>query len=88
MAPGGLIFPLTISFDAAPVPMLPMITKRLSIVGSGGASRIQTREMLAFSARHNVRAQIQTFPLTQKGVTDAMQTLEAGKMRYRGVVVV
>jgi D-arabinose 1-dehydrogenase-like Zn-dependent alcohol dehydrogenase len=44
--------------------------------------------MMDFAARHGVRPQIQKWPMTQKGVTDAMQTLKDGKMRYRGVVEV
>jgi D-arabinose 1-dehydrogenase-like Zn-dependent alcohol dehydrogenase len=44
--------------------------------------------MMDFAARHGVRPQTQKWPMTQKGVTDAMQTLKDGKMRYRGVVEV
>jgi len=88
MAKGGKLYPLTITFDAPPVPMLPMVIAGLSIVGSAGAYRQETRDMLDFVARNKVRVQTQTWPMTQKGITEAMSTLREGKMRYRGVVVV
>ena len=57
MAKYGKIFPLTISFAAEPIPMLPMVTGGLSIVGSAGATspidqgdaniRCQTRRQAA-----------------------------------------
>jgi D-arabinose 1-dehydrogenase-like Zn-dependent alcohol dehydrogenase len=46
------------------------------------------KAMMDFVAKHGIRPQIEKFPMTQKGVTDAMQKLKDGKMRYRGVVVV
>lgn len=88
MAKLGKIFPLTISFAAEPVPMLPMIQKSLSIIGSAGAYRSSMGPMMQFAAKHGVRPQIQKFPMTQKGITEALQTLRDGKMRYRGVVEV
>lgn len=88
MAKGGKIYPLTITFDAPPVPMLPMVTGGLSIVGSAGAYRQETKAMLDFVARNGVKVQTQTWPMTQEGITEAMSTLREGKMRYRGVVAV
>ena len=88
MAKLGKIFPLTISFAAEPVPMLPLIAGGLSIIGSAGAHRYAWEPMLNFAAKHGVRPQIQKFPMTQQGITEAMQTLRDGKMRYRGVVEV
>ena len=37
---------------------------------------------------NGIRPQIQKFPITQKGIIEAMQTLRDGKMRYRVVVEV
>jgi D-arabinose 1-dehydrogenase-like Zn-dependent alcohol dehydrogenase len=88
MAKLGKIFPLTISFAAEPIPMLPMIAKALSIIGSAGAYRSSMDPMMRFAAKYGVRPQIQKFPMTQEGITEAMQTLKDGKMRYRGVVEV
>ena len=88
MAKRGKIYPLTISFDAPALPLLPLVIGGLSIVGSAGCYRYEMQTMMGFAARHGVRPQIQTWPMTQQGVTDAMQTLKDGKMRYRGVVEV
>src|ERR1700727_2409434 len=88
MAKRGKIYPLTISFEAPPLPLIPLVTSGLSIVGSACCYRHEMQTMMDFAARHGVRPQIQKWPMTQKGVTDAMQTLKDGKMRYRGVVEV
>lgn len=88
MAKLGKIFPLTISFAAEPIPMLPLITQGLSIIGSAGAYQSSLEPMLRFAAKYNVLPTIQKFPMTQEGITEAMQTLKDGKMRYRGVVEV
>ena len=88
MARRGKIYPLTISFDAPALPLLPLVVNGLSIVGSAGCYRHEVRTMLDFAARHGVRPQVQTWALTRQGVTDAMQTLKEGGMRYRGVVAV
>ncbi len=42
--------------------------------------------MLEFAARHQVTPIIEKFPLTKAGVVDAVKRLQAGGMRYRGVV--
>jgi D-arabinose 1-dehydrogenase-like Zn-dependent alcohol dehydrogenase len=68
--------------------MLALVVKGLSVVGNAGARTVSLKKMLEFSAKKNVKPQIEEFPLTQKGVTEAMQKLKDGKMRYRGVVVV
>jgi D-arabinose 1-dehydrogenase-like Zn-dependent alcohol dehydrogenase len=88
MAKYGKIFPLTISFAAEPIPMLPMVTGGLSIIGSAVAHRQSIKEMLKFVAKHDIKPQIQKFPMSKDGVTEALAVLNSGKMRYRGVVVV
>jgi D-arabinose 1-dehydrogenase-like Zn-dependent alcohol dehydrogenase len=88
MAKRGKIYPLTISFEAPSLPLLPLVAAGLSIVGSACCYRYEMQTMMDFAVRHGVRPQIQKWPMTQQGVTDAMQTLKDGKMRYRGVVEV
>ena len=88
MAKRSKIYPLTISFEAPPLPLLPLVVAGLSIVGSAGCYRYEMQTMMDFAARHGVRPQIQKWPMTQKGITYAMQTLKDGKMRYRGVIEV
>ncbi len=43
--------------------------------------------MLEFAAKHDIKPQIEKFPLSQAGVVAAMQNLRDGKIRYRGVLV-
>ena len=42
---------------------------------------------LAFAAHHSIAPVTQTFPMSKEGVEKAFETLEDGKMRYRGVLV-
>jgi D-arabinose 1-dehydrogenase-like Zn-dependent alcohol dehydrogenase len=51
------------------------------------ASRARHDDMLAFSAAHNVKPAIETFPLSEEGLAEALGKLNANKMRYRGVLV-
>jgi D-arabinose 1-dehydrogenase-like Zn-dependent alcohol dehydrogenase len=43
--------------------------------------------MLAFAAKNGIKPQIEKFPMTQAGITEAMQKLRDGGMRYRGVLI-
>jgi len=87
MAPDSTIFPLTVSMDDFKIPYMPMILNGLRIQGSCVAARYHHRKMLQFASQHNIKPIIQQFPLNQEGITEAMQTLNDGKMRYRGVLV-
>ena len=64
-----------------------LIMTGIQIVGSGVASAATQQAMLAFAAKHQIRPQIEKFPLTKQGVADAMERLREGKVRYRGVLV-
>ncbi|KAK5052752.1 hypothetical protein LTR84_002618 [Exophiala bonariae] len=87
MAPSGTIYPLTVSNDDLKIPYMPIIMSGLKVQGSLVAARQIHNEMLNFAAVHNIRPMIQTFPLNLEGINDAFETLEGGKMRYRGVLV-
>jgi D-arabinose 1-dehydrogenase-like Zn-dependent alcohol dehydrogenase len=82
------VFPLTISLEKLNVTPLGLVSIGASIVGSGGAQFQSLQTMLNFAAKNGIKAQIEKFPMTQVGVTQAMQKLKDGKMRYRGVLVV
>ena len=82
------IFPLTISFDNINVPALPLVLGGWQLIGSAGAQPQSIKAMMDFAGKYGVHPQIEEFPMSQKGVTDAMQKLKDGKMRYRGVMVV
>jgi D-arabinose 1-dehydrogenase-like Zn-dependent alcohol dehydrogenase len=88
MSPGSKIYPLTISPEKLPVSPLDLIVHGITVAGSALASTGSTRAMLKFAAKKGIKPQIEKFPMTQKGVVDAMQKLRDGKMRYRGVLVV
>ncbi|KAJ5322029.1 uncharacterized protein N7506_011159 [Penicillium brevicompactum] len=87
MAPGGVIYALTVDMDEMKFPYLPLVMKGLRIQGSLPAARGSQREMLQFAARHRIRPIVMTFPLSQNGIEKAMETLKEGRMRYRGVLI-
>jgi D-arabinose 1-dehydrogenase-like Zn-dependent alcohol dehydrogenase len=87
MKAGGTIFPLTVSFDSPPIPLLRLDTNGLRIQGSAGAPRFQFKKMLKFAVQHGIKPMIMTWPLNKEGVEDAMKTLIEGQMRYRGVLI-
>ncbi|KAH7322609.1 NADP-dependent alcohol dehydrogenase [Stachybotrys elegans] len=88
LAPRAKIYPLTVSGDNVQVPALALISRGYQIIGSNLAPTYSVKDMLAFAAKNNIRPQIEKFPMTDSGITEAMKKLRDGKMRYRGVVVV
>ncbi|RMZ91151.1 hypothetical protein DV736_g1616, partial [Chaetothyriales sp. CBS 134916] len=87
MAPSGTIYPLTVSNDELKMPYMDIILNGLKIQGSLVAARGIHQEMLDFAAVHKIKPIIQKFALNEDGINDAFQTLEDGKMRYRGILV-
>ena len=87
MTVDGTIYPLTVSFDNAPVSIISLIVGGKRIQGSAGAPRDQLRKMLQFAVAHDIKPTIMTWPLNEKGVEESMRTLREGRMRYRGVLV-
>lgn len=83
----GSIYPLTVAFEPAAVPMLEILFKGIRIQGSLVASRDAMRSLLEFAARKNITPTIMTYPLNVKGIESAMQDLRDGKVRYRAVLV-
>ena len=63
-----------------------MIMKNRSIVGSGGASNDEIREMLNFAAEHDIKPQIELSSLEK--VNEAMEKVVKNQARYRIVMVV
>jgi uncharacterized zinc-type alcohol dehydrogenase-like protein len=56
-----------------------------SVSGGCSGSPLDNADMLAFSARHGIKAQIETVPM--KEVNKAVEHVRAGKARYRAVLV-
>lgn len=88
MAPGGTIYPLSVSSADLNMPYMPLLAGELKIQGSLVAARQVHKDMLTFAAMHKIVPMIETFPMTTEGITEAMDKLEKGQVRYRGVLVV
>lgn len=87
LAPGAMVFPLSVADGNLEVPYMPLLLKGIRIQGSVVAPRAIHNEMLRFAAVHGIRPVIETFPLTKEGVEGAFEHLDKGQMRYRGVLV-
>jgi D-arabinose 1-dehydrogenase-like Zn-dependent alcohol dehydrogenase len=88
LAPSASIYPLTVDNGNISFPYMPLIQNGFKIQGSMVAARQIHREMLEFSALHGIKPIKEMFPLSEEGIEEAFQKLEAGKMRYRAVLVV
>lgn len=62
-----------------------LLIKQLRLVGSTQNRRADLVEALALAAKGKLKPMVETFPLAQ--VNEALAKLEAGKMRYRGVLL-
>jgi D-arabinose 1-dehydrogenase-like Zn-dependent alcohol dehydrogenase len=82
------IFPLTVTDFKTDLSFNHMrfLLNGWKIIGNVAAPRYVFREMLEFAALHGIAPVIEKFPLSKQGVIDAMQKLDEGKMRYRGVL--
>ncbi|PWY92966.1 NADP-dependent alcohol dehydrogenase [Aspergillus sclerotioniger CBS 115572] len=87
LAPGAVISPLSVDNEDFKFPYMALLGKGLRVQGSVVAARQVHRDMLDFAALHGIKPVAMKYPLSVDGVSDAMKTLEAGKMRYRGVLV-
>ena len=66
---------------------VPLIVNGLSVQGSVVAPRHIHQQMLDFSALHKIEPILEKFPMTEQGITEAMEKLDSGSMRYRGVLI-
>ena len=67
------------------IPPALLLTGQKSVCGSDIGSRAAITEMLAFSAKHGIGAQIETAPLGD--VNGALDRLRKNEVRYRMVLV-
>lgn len=81
------IYPLSVSQGDLVIPYLPLIAMGITIQGSLVATRVIHREMLKFAALQGVKPIVESFPMTETGISEAIGKLEDGKMTYRGVLV-
>lgn len=88
LAPGATIHPLTADYEGNLVfPYVPLLLKGLTIQGSIVASRYIHMRMLEFAALHQISPVIEKFPMTEQGINEAMDKLNSGNIRYRGVLM-
>ncbi|CAJ2511268.1 Uu.00g068930.m01.CDS01 [Anthostomella pinea] len=87
LAPQATIIPMTIQTTPISIPFLPFILPGHRIVASTEASKQNHIDMLQFASRHRIMPAIEEFPMNNVGLREAFRKLEAGNMRYRGVLV-
>jgi D-arabinose 1-dehydrogenase-like Zn-dependent alcohol dehydrogenase len=87
MAPRSRIYPLSVSSGNLVIPYMPLIDKGIAVQGSLVATRSVHRQMLAFAAVHGIRPVIQTFPMTEEGIKEALDRLDKGEVKYRAVLL-
>ncbi|KAJ5766034.1 alcohol dehydrogenase, partial [Penicillium nucicola] len=86
VATRGTIYPLTVSLDSVPVPLLAMIDNGIGIQGSLTASTESLFKMLQFCASNHVNPLVECHSLDQNGVKTAFQALKEGSVRYKTVL--
>jgi D-arabinose 1-dehydrogenase-like Zn-dependent alcohol dehydrogenase len=86
MAANSTIHPISVSSGDLKIPYLPLIVNGIAVQGSVVAPRHIHREMLRFAAHHGIKPINMEYPMTTEGITEAMETLEKGGMRYRGIL--
>jgi D-arabinose 1-dehydrogenase-like Zn-dependent alcohol dehydrogenase len=69
------------------LPFWPLMMKEVSVHGCLTSTPSEFAAMLEFAAEHDVRPLIEEFPMTETGVAQAVEKLEKGTIRYRGVLV-
>lgn len=84
LAPRGRMHVVGAVLEPIPVPAFSLIVGERAVSGSPSGAPIDIATMLDFATRHNVRPQIEMFPMDQ--VNEALKHLADGKARYRIVL--
>ncbi|XP_062005765.1 probable mannitol dehydrogenase [Rosa rugosa] len=66
------------------LPVLPLLTGRKMVAGSGIGGMKETQEMIDFAAKHNITADIEVIPIDY--LNTAMERLAKADVRYRFVI--
>lgn len=67
--------------------LVPLLLNGIGVQGSVVASRYIHNRMLEFAAQHKIEPIIEKFPMTEEAINRAMDKLDDGNVRYRGVFV-
>ncbi|KAK0500371.1 NADP-dependent alcohol dehydrogenase [Armillaria luteobubalina] len=88
LAPKATVIPLTVTNPkyTMGVPYVPFAWKGIEVVGTVLAGRVMHNDMLAFAAHNKINPMIEKYPMTTKGITEAIDRLNSGSLRYRGVL--
>ncbi|KAI0140037.1 GroES-like protein [Hypoxylon sp. NC0597] len=86
LAPGATIHPLTVVGGNFEIPYFPLLANAIAIQASVVAPRYIHRRMLEFAALHKIKPVVQTFPMTEAGILEAMDKLEKGEIYFRAVL--
>jgi D-arabinose 1-dehydrogenase-like Zn-dependent alcohol dehydrogenase len=87
LAPRSAIYPLTVSAGNFQIPYLSLILNGITVVGSMVPPRALHKQMLEFAALHQIEPIIETFPMTEGKIKEAMDKLDRGEVYYRVVLV-
>lgn len=88
MSTRSSIYPLSVSDQKLEMPYMPILIQGLNIQGSLVANKLVHQEMLEFAAMHNINPMVEKFPMSEKGLKEAIDKLEKGDVRYRAVLMV
>jgi uncharacterized zinc-type alcohol dehydrogenase-like protein len=84
LAKKGRMHVVGVVTEPIPVPAFTLISGQRDVSGSPTGSPVDIARMLEFAARHDIRPQVEHFPMSR--VNDALAHLEAGNARYRIVL--
>ncbi|KAF9894915.1 hypothetical protein FE257_004537 [Aspergillus nanangensis] len=87
LAARSAIYPLSVAMGNFEIPYLSLILQGITVVGSLVATRSVHREMLEFAALHQIKPIVETYPMTEEGIAEAMEKLDKGQVYYRAVLV-
>ncbi|MEE9182154.1 MAG: alcohol dehydrogenase catalytic domain-containing protein [candidate division NC10 bacterium] len=86
LAPDGTLMVLGAAPGSFSVSPEVLITGRRRIIGSPAGSRKDLRDCLEFSAKHNIRPMVETFPLEK--TAEVFQRIKEDRVRFRAVLTV
>lgn len=87
LAKQAWIIALTVQLTDVVIPFLPLLQGGFKFTSGAVSSRQNAHHLLDFCAKKGIRPWIEEFPLNERGLNEAFDRLESGKMRYRAVAV-